>query len=192
MDGVFGGPLGGQTLVVESNGYNDRTWLDGAGHPHTEAMRTTERYRRIDFGHMELVLTISDPSLYTKPLNMKINFTLVPDTEMIEYVCAENEKDRAHMISKARDLDRRDLPVETLAQFTGTYRAGPQVLKVHMEGKNLKLDFSGFLLDLIPVGGNSFSSPLVGHVAFQRDGQGKVTHLTLELVGGDLRAERAP
>jgi len=94
------------TLVVESAGFNDRTWLDRAGHPHTEGLRTTERYRRLNFGRMELLLTYEDRAVYAKPFTLKIDMSLAADTEMLEYVCNENEKDRAHMIGQASDLQK--------------------------------------------------------------------------------------
>src|SRR5580765_3220027 len=84
----------GDTLVVESAGFNDRTWLDFAGHPHTEALQVTERFRRKDFGHMQLEITFNDPKAYTKPWTIAVGVNFVPDTELLEFVCNENEKDR--------------------------------------------------------------------------------------------------
>src|SRR5215510_11475757 len=77
----------GDTLVVESFGFNDRTWLDHDGHPHTERLRTTERYRRRDFGHLEIEMTLSDPAAYAKPWTVAVRAELLADTEMIEFVC---------------------------------------------------------------------------------------------------------
>jgi hypothetical protein len=90
----------GDTLVVESNGFNDKSWLDGAGHPHTEALRVTERFRRRDFGHMELQATIDDPKAYSKPWTVTIQFELTPDTDLIEVMCNENEKDLDHLVGR--------------------------------------------------------------------------------------------
>jgi len=87
----------GDTLVVETTGFNERAWLDGSGHPRSEAMRITERYRRRDFGHMELELTFDDATYYTRPFGFKASLTLVPDDDVLEYVCTENEKDSSHM-----------------------------------------------------------------------------------------------
>ena len=86
----------GDTLVVESNGFNDRTWLDVAGHPHSEKMRLIERYRRRDFGHLDVEITVDDPVMYTRPFTVKVTHILQPDTDILEYYCAENEKDREH------------------------------------------------------------------------------------------------
>jgi hypothetical protein len=86
----------GNTLVVETAGFNGREWLDTfKGHPQTDAGRVTERFTRRDFGHMELAITIDDPKAYAKPWTAKLPMTLLPDTDLIETIC-ENEKDREH------------------------------------------------------------------------------------------------
>ncbi len=95
----FGSSVGrweGNALVVETRGFNDQTWLDDYGLPHTEAMRTTERFERTDFGHMALRITIDDPKAYAKPWSVDWQLVLLPDTELIEDIC-ENEKDVQHM-----------------------------------------------------------------------------------------------
>jgi hypothetical protein len=86
----------GDSLVVDVNGFNDKSWLDASGHPHSEAMHLTERFRRIDFGHMEIQITIDDPKNYTKPFTIKSNQRLRADTDILEFVCLENEKDAGH------------------------------------------------------------------------------------------------
>src|SRR5262249_35653119 len=73
-----------ETLVVETTGYNDKTWLDFTGHPHTEALRVTERFRRTDFGHMQLDMTFDDPKAYVKPWTVHFPVNFVPDTELLE------------------------------------------------------------------------------------------------------------
>jgi hypothetical protein len=87
----------GDTLVVDTSGLNDLAWLDAFGHPRSESMHITERYHRRDFGHMDLEITFDDPKYYTRPFNLKTGLTLIPDSDLLEYVCAENEKDRAHL-----------------------------------------------------------------------------------------------
>jgi len=87
----------GDTLVVDTMGLNDRAWLDVLGHPRSESMRITERYHRRDFGHMDLEITFSDPKYYTRPFTIKTGLRLVPDSDVLEYVCNENEKDRPHL-----------------------------------------------------------------------------------------------
>jgi hypothetical protein len=88
----------GDVLVVESAGLSDRSWLDGMGHQRSEATRITERIRRRDYGHMEVDVTIDDPKTYTKPFSVRYTQTLMPDTDILEYICGENEKDRAHLV----------------------------------------------------------------------------------------------
>lgn len=86
-----------ETLVVDTVGFNDKSWLDAFGHRHSEAMRLTERFRRRDFGHMETQITVDDPLTYTKPFTIKFDLLFLPDTDLIEYSCTENEKDAAHI-----------------------------------------------------------------------------------------------
>ena len=89
----------GDTLVVDSNGFNDQTWLDDGGHPHTEALRVTERFRRPDFGHIDLQLVVEDPKAYTKPWGATLRLNLHPQDELIENIC-ENEKDFVHIVGR--------------------------------------------------------------------------------------------
>lgn len=93
------GKWDGDTFVVDTTGFNDQTWLDDPGHPHTDAMHVTERFRRPDFGHLEIGITIDDVKAYTKPWTVTARFDLLPDTELIENIC-ENEKDAQHMVGK--------------------------------------------------------------------------------------------
>ncbi len=90
----------GDTLVVETAGQNDKTWLDTGGRPHSEQLRVTERYRRRNFGVIDLETTINDPGAYAKPWTVKYELWLLPDTELIEYVCTENNKDVEHLVGK--------------------------------------------------------------------------------------------
>jgi len=85
------------TMVVDTVGFNDKTWLDASGHPHSEALHLTERFHRRDFGHMDLQITIEDPKMYTRPFTIKYAQRLLPDTDILETVCTENEKDRTHL-----------------------------------------------------------------------------------------------
>ena len=85
------------TLVVDTVGFNDKTWLDAFGHPHSEALHLTERFHRRDFGRMDLQITIDDPKMYTRPFAIVYDERLLPDTDILESVCTENEKDRQHM-----------------------------------------------------------------------------------------------
>ena len=87
----------GDTLVVETIGFNNRTVLDVIGHPHSDALRIVERYYRRDFGHMDVEVTFDDPKMYTKPFSIKFTQTLLADSDVLETICTENEKDLAHI-----------------------------------------------------------------------------------------------
>ncbi len=87
----------GDTMVVQTAGFNDRTRLDNMGHPHSDALRVTERIHRRDFGHLDYEMTFDDPKMYTRPFTIKIPHDLQPDTDVYEMFCNENEKDRAHL-----------------------------------------------------------------------------------------------
>ena len=80
------------TFVVETAGFNDRGWLDNNGKPATDKLKVTERFVRKDFGHMDILITIDDPGAYTKPWNVTLPLILRPDTELLEYICNENNK----------------------------------------------------------------------------------------------------
>jgi hypothetical protein len=84
------------SLVVETIGLNDRGWLDAVGHTHTDALRVTERFHRRDFGHLDVQLTLDDPKTFTQPVTVKFTELLLPDTDLIESFCTENEKDLTH------------------------------------------------------------------------------------------------
>ena len=90
----------GDTLVVQSAGFRDLGWLDVEGSPLTETAHITERYRRPDFGHLEIEVTIDDPKAYTKPWTVQVHQRIMVDTELIEFVCQENERDAPHLSDK--------------------------------------------------------------------------------------------
>ena len=86
----------GDTLVVETAGFNDKSWLDRVGHTHSDAMRVIEKFRRRDLGHMDITVTIADPKTFTRPITFTQSTTLTPDSDLLEYFCSENEQDSAH------------------------------------------------------------------------------------------------
>ena len=142
----------GDTLVVESFGFNDRTWLDHDGHPHTEALRMSERYRRRDFGHLDVEVTFSDPAIYAKPWTVAVRAELAPDTEILEWVCNESGHGLEHWVGKASDERKDEVPVapEILAKYAGTYdeqrplwRAVPRVVNITIENGRLYADMDG-------------------------------------------------
>src|SRR5262252_40289 len=88
-DGYSTGQWEGDTLVVETTGFKDGQWLDTEGNPLTDAARITERFHRVNFGHLEVEVTVNDPKAYTKPWTVRVNQVLVPDTELLEFICLE-------------------------------------------------------------------------------------------------------
>ena len=90
----------GDTLVVETKGLRDLGWLDVEGSPFTESGRIVERFRRVDYGHLEIEVTIDDPKAYTKPWTVIVHQRVLLDTDLIEFVCQENEKDQPHLAGK--------------------------------------------------------------------------------------------
>jgi hypothetical protein len=100
--GYSTGRWDGDTLVIDTSGFNDRTWLDTEkGHPATEALHVQERFRRTNFGTLEITATIDDPKAYTKPWTttpQKSHIQLA--TDLIEFICNENEKDLSHLVGK--------------------------------------------------------------------------------------------
>lgn len=95
------GKWDGDTLVINTMGFNDLSWLDARGHGHSDAMRVEERFHRRDYGHMDVEVTLEDPKFFTKPFTIKFVEGLLPDTDVFEHVCAEDEKDAAHMRAAA-------------------------------------------------------------------------------------------
>jgi hypothetical protein len=91
------GKWDGDTFVVETSGFNDRVPVPG-GRPHSDALHITEHFRRRNFGHLQIEYTIDDPKIYAKRWTVKQNLHLTPDTELLEYICNENEKDVKHMV----------------------------------------------------------------------------------------------
>jgi hypothetical protein len=86
----------GDTLVVETTGFRDDVWLDVNGSPLTNTGKITERFRRPNYGTLEIVITIEDPKSYTKPFTVRVNQRILVDTDLIEFVCNENEKSSQH------------------------------------------------------------------------------------------------
>ncbi len=94
------GKWDGDTLVVDTVGFNDKFWFDFAGHPHTEKLHVTERYRRPDYSHLEFEVVIDDPGAYTKPFTMYGHAPLLENSEIMEYICNENNQDVSHIVGK--------------------------------------------------------------------------------------------
>jgi len=195
----------GDVLVVESAGFNDKTWLDFAGHPHSEALRITERYRRTDFGHLELQVTLNDPAVYARPVTVAAGGTLAADTELLEYVCAENEKDRVHLVGRTTEEKTVVVAPEVLAKYAGVYevvsgtpagngaRGNTTVFSITLSGSELLIDLRGKgKVPMIPLSQTMFSPRLLGTYEFVTDATGRVTHMQVHSAEEVLTAVRRP
>jgi hypothetical protein len=136
----------GDVLVVESNGYTDRSWLDFGGHPHTEDLRITERYTRRDFGRMDVQVTMLDPAVYSKPIALTMPIALQADTEMLEAVCENHHASRERMAA-TQAAEVAQVPLATLSRYVGTYDTDDDgtkhVVEVTVEGADLLLEYDG-------------------------------------------------
>jgi hypothetical protein len=190
----------GDTLVVESLGYNDRTWLDTSGHPHTEALRVTERYRRRNFGNLDLEITYRDPGAYTRAWTVAVRAELAADTELLEYVCNEERSDMAHWVGKASDEAKSEVrvPAAILSQYTGKYteqpplwRIVPRVVEITLRDGLLYGDLDGRGPERQYASSETSFSGFAGlGIEFDRDSQGAVTGLRIKHVSGDYRLLR--
>jgi hypothetical protein len=191
----------GSTLVVDSFGFNDRTWLDRNGHPHTEALRVSERYTRRDFGHMDIQVTLNDPAAYARPWTVALNARLAPDTELLEAVCNESNGGREHWVGKASD-DRKTAVVvapEILAKYAGVYEERdpwgqgphPRIIEITTSGGALFAELKGRgKVQLVAQSETTFSGFFGLGIRFVRDSQGILTHLVEMHVSGDYRFAR--
>jgi hypothetical protein len=183
----------GDTLVVESNGFTERSWLDGDGHPHTEALHMTERYHRRDFGHMDLLITLEDPKAYAHPWSVAIKMVLEADTEILEYIC-ENEKDRPHMLSNSKVSTKVSPAI--LAKYAGAYQVQrygknqPVEITVGEDQLFYELDGQG-KQPLVPYSETAFS--LSGTwIEFVTDTESGVTHFLMHEVEAETKGIRRP
>ena len=122
--GYSAGRWEGDTLVVESNGYNDKTWLHNRGLSHTQDLRITERYRRSDFGHMRVDITYEDPGAFESALEVVVDMVIAADDELLEIVCSEASEGLSHWTGETTDIEANVVVVDPqiLARYVGTYR----------------------------------------------------------------------
>jgi len=168
----------GDTLVVTTAGFNDRTWLDFVGHPHSEALRITERFHRRDFGHIDFEMTLEDPKTFTRPISFKADKTLVADTELLETICEYAEHAR-HLVGSTGFR----LTPESLARYAGTYEVAPgreAVITVDGELLVLRLGATGEVEPLAAQSETVFTAALFGdQVQFVKDASDAITGFTL-------------
>jgi hypothetical protein len=185
----------GDTLVVHTAGFNDRGWLDRVGHPHSEELRVTERFRRVDFGHMQFQITFEDPKMMTRPLTVSVAVNYAPDTDMLEYLCAENNRDLGHLVGKASEGAK--VAPAVLDKYVGKYAfsQGPPGTESFFPRNPTVTLTKGQLylndLPLIPQSETRFDST-AATVEFHVDAHGAVTHFMLSAAEGDARYDRKP
>jgi hypothetical protein len=186
----------GDTLVVESNGFNDKTWLLG-GYPHTEALRMTERFRRPDFGHLEVAVTFQDPKAYNKAWTLPLRAQFAADTELIEGICNDNPESRQeHWIGRVSDAEKTAVKVapEILAKYAGVYKGlylqRPRTVEVSLSGGALSVSVNGGPKQpIVPQSETNFSGTGLTY-KFVRDGQGAATAVFEGHISGDYKFDR--
>ena len=191
----------GDTLVVESNGFNDKTWLSRYGQAHTEALRVTQRYRRRDFGHLQVEVTFTDPDAYMKPWSFTANMTLAADTEMLESICERTSDDWRGTLSDAAS-QAVTVPPDVLARYVGVYSgvylAYKRTIEVTLSGGQLiarvigaaGID-GGEIRPLVPQSETVFEGGGLGY-QFIVDDQGAATALVQINITGPYRFVRQP
>jgi hypothetical protein len=119
-----------------------RVRVDRDGHPHTEQLRVTERYRRRDFGHLDIEMTLRDPTIYARPWTVSFTAQLMADTEMLEYVCNENQN-LTHWVGTASDDKKAAVIVapEVLATYVGSYAEQPPTFAGRTRGRVVEVHF---------------------------------------------------
>ena len=179
----------GDTLVVTTAGYNDRTSLDLGGRPHSEALRMTERFHRRDAGHIDLQVTLEDPKAYNRTWTLPVDLDLMPDGELIEFVC-ESQSDKPHLVGKRQE--EFHVSKDVLAQYAGRYDSPqfPSGVVVTLEGDRLMIDPGGMgRIPLVAMSENSFS--MEGNVVeFLKDANGAVIKVVQHWTESDRVATR--
>jgi len=195
----------GDTLVVESNGYNDKTWLHRRGLSHTENLRITERYRRLDFGHLEVDVTYEDPGTFESPLRANVEMEFRADDEMLESVCNEASEGLSHWSGGSTEAEENvvDVAPEILAKYVGTYKgywlSNEIMVEVTLEDSALFMRrtpaYQGAAgrSQLVPQSENSFDSSYGLSFIFSReDDEGMATEVSEIHVSGAWAFTRVP
>lgn len=190
----------GDTLVVDTAGFNDVSWLDHDGHPHTENLHITERYRRPNFRTMEVEVTYSDPAIYAKPWTVAVRAEIAPDTEMLEWVCNSNNKE--HWVGTASDDYKNEFKIDpaVLATYVGTFleqprlwRAKARTLTLSIENGHLFGDVDGRgKVRLVAISETEFSGLYGLNVEVTKTASGPIQQAFIKHVSGNYRFARQP
>jgi hypothetical protein len=177
------------TLIVDTLGFNDRTWLSGNGVPGSPQLRVTERIHRSDLGHLEVKAMYVDPGVLQAPLDVTTKYVL-DDVQPLEYVCNENERDRVHMIGKASDLQSLKLDPKIPAEYAGTYEYKDHVYVFSVSGDQLSLTDGPSTFLLTTLSPASFATNNGVRYDFFRDDGGSVSYVVALTFDGDIKATR--
>ena len=164
----------GDALVVNSVGFNDLGWLDVGGNPQTESLKLTERFQRVDFGHLRLDVTFDDPKTFTKPFTVRMYKPYAADTEILEDVC-ENERDSGHLVGGYT------IAPGTLAKYAGTYEVQGREVPVTISGEQLIVKDSAHARDQLFVARSDthfLSSVSEAYIDFATDASGAIVSYT--------------
>jgi hypothetical protein len=182
----------GDVLVVESNGYTDRSWLDFGGHPHTEDLRITERYTRHNIGRIDVQVSMVDPKLYAKPITFSMPMALQADTEMLEGFCENHHRSRERMTS-TKPAEVVQVPAAMLSRYVGTYDTEDDrtkhVVRVMLESAVLWFDYDGKGREpLVALSPERFSWS--GTIVEFSTGPDDTTHVRIQYIEGEERGPR--
>ena len=198
----------GDMLIVESNGFNDKTWLTQKGHHHTDQLHITERYTRLDYGHMKLEVTYEDPGTFVGgPVQATIDLVLLPEATMFEVVCNESKTGQRNYTGEMDQSEKKEIvvPEQLLAQYVGVYSGfwgnRPVTAEVTLDNGELVLkrvprySLSGGNADfdttrLVAQSENAFDSSLGLGWVFNRNEAGEVASLSEVHVSGAWTLER--
>jgi hypothetical protein len=184
----------GDTLVVETTGLRDGGWLDIWGSPLTDQAKITERFRRVNYGTLIVDVTIDDPKAYTKPFTVRFTQDLIPDGELIEFICNENEQSSRHLLGKDDGPKKFNLAAATFDRYVGRYRTTTgTVITITRDGSRFYGEMPPLpAFEIFPSGEREFFlTAFDARITFEVDGRGRATGLVLDM-GTDLRATRVP
>jgi hypothetical protein len=195
--GLSVGRWDGDTLIVESAGFNEKTWLSRYGQPHTEALRMTERYRRLDVGHLQVEVTFTDPAAYAKPWGFTAKMALAPDTEMLESVC-ERSSDQWFSSSDPVVTVAPDVLARYVGVYRGFYGSNKRTIEVSLsDGQLIAKIIGGAAIDggemrpLIPQTQTLFEGSGIAY-QFIVDDKGVATALEEIHISGNQRFPKEP
>ena len=199
----------GDTLIVDTNGFNDQTWVSRYGVSHTEGLRVNEQFTRSDFGHMQVKVTFTDPGAFSTPWGFDMSMELAADTEMLESVCERGSDDWTGNLSDT-EAKRVSVPPETLAQYAGVYRGiyggGERTYEITVDGGELIATIigtysalglgaagleQGVPRALVPLSQTLFDGLGLGYRFIVND-DGEVESVIISHVSGDYTYSRLP